>query len=165
MDGVEDYGYATNNAGWVKRDSPVLLWSPGSEMIATFQHDARGVGMMHMTTTNVGRPELASWRYPLPGDSLIFRISRVVIHLDGPRVVRLRMPPDPHRSSITDHVAGPGGVFLDVEWSADGSQLAFLSSSRDHKRAQLRVADPETAKCATCSRRPRRPSSSPAPAG
>ena len=143
-DGVEDYGYATNNAGWVRRDSPVLLWSPDSRMIATFQHDARGVGMMHMATTNVGHPELVSWRYPLPGDSLIFRISRVVIHLDGPRVVRLQMPPDPHRSSITDHVAGPGGIFLDVEWSRDGSQLAFVSSSRDHKHARLRVANPGT---------------------
>jgi len=149
-DGIEDFGYATNNAGWVKRDSPVLLWSPGSDMIATFQHDARGVGMMHMATTNVGHPELESWKYPLPGDSLIFRISRVVIHVGEPaagqphRVVRLALPPDPHRSSTTDHVAGRGGVFLDVEWSADGSQLAFLSNSRDHKHAQLRVADPHT---------------------
>ncbi len=149
-DGIEDFGYATNNAGWVKRDSPVLLWSPGSDMIATFQHDGRGVGMMHMATTNVGHPELESWKYPLPGDSLIFRISRVVIHLGEPgtgqphSVVRLQMPPDPHRSSTTDHVAGRGGAFLDVEWSADGSQLAFLSNSRDHKHAQLRVADPES---------------------
>ena len=143
-DGVEDHGYATNNAGWVKRDSPVLLWSPGSDMIATFQHDARGVGMMYMATTNVGHPRLSAWRYPLVGDSLIFRISRVVVHLDGPRVVRLRTPPDPHRSSTTDHVAGSGGVLLDVEWSDDGSQLAFLSNSRDHKHAALRVADPET---------------------
>ena len=143
-DGVTDYGYATNNAGWVKRDSPVLLWSPGSDMIATFQHDGRGVGEMYMATTAVGRPELAAWKYPLPGDSLIFRISRVVVHIDGPRVVRLQMPPDPHRSTVTDHVAGPGGVLLDAEWSPDGSQLAFVSSSRDHKRAQLRVADPET---------------------
>ncbi len=149
-DGIEDFGYATNNAGWVKRDSPVLLWSPGSDMIATFQHDGRGVGMMHMATTNVGHPELESWKYPLPGDSLIFRIDRVVIHLGEPgtgqphSVVHLQMPPDPHRSSTTDHVAGRGGAFLDVEWSADGSQLAFLSNSRDHKHAQLRVADPET---------------------
>ena len=149
-DGIEDFGYATNNAGWVKRDSPVLLWSPASDMIATFQHDARGVGMMHMTTTNVGHPELESWKYPLPGDSLIFRISRVVIHVGEPetgqhhRVVRLALPPDPHRSSTTDHVAGRGGAFLDVEWSPDGSQLAFLSNSRDHKHAQLRVADPHT---------------------
>lgn len=143
-DGVEDYGYATNNAGWVRRDSPVLRWSPGSDMIATFQHDGRGVGEMYMATTAVGRPELAVWKYPLPGDSLIFRISRVVIHVDGPRVVRLQMPPDPHRSTTTDHVAGPGGVFLDTEWSDDGSQLAFVSSSRDHKEARLRIADPRT---------------------
>jgi hypothetical protein len=29
-DGVQDFGYATNNAGWVKRDSPVLEWSADS---------------------------------------------------------------------------------------------------------------------------------------
>ncbi len=148
-DGVQDYGYATNNAGWIKRDSPVLLWSPGSDKIATFQHDARGVGEMYMATTAVGRPELSAWKYPLPGDSLIFRISRVVVHLNGPRgdgpaVVRLDMQPDPHRSSITDHVAGPGGALLDAEWSPDGSRLAFVSSSRDHKRAQLRIANAAT---------------------
>lgn len=144
-DGIRDFGYATNNAGWVKRDSPVLRWSPGSDKIATFQHDGKGVGEMYMATTKVGRPELAAWKYPLPGDSLIFRISRVVIHLDDePRVVRFQMPPDPHRSSTTDHVAGRGGVFLDTEFSDDGSRLAFLSNSRDHKRATLRVADVES---------------------
>ena len=155
-DGVQDYGYATNNAGWIRRESPVLLWSPDSRMIATFQHDGRGVGMMHMATTRVGHPELQSWRYPLPGDSVIFRIERVVIHVDeapdgsrrgadgGARVTRLQMPPDPHRSSVTDHVADPGGVFLDVEWSPDGAKLAFVSSSRDHKVATLRIANPQT---------------------
>ncbi len=29
-DGVKDFGYATNNAGWIKSDRPVLLWSPDS---------------------------------------------------------------------------------------------------------------------------------------
>ena len=38
-DGIEDFGYATDNAGWVKRDRPVVLWSPDSRKIATFQHD------------------------------------------------------------------------------------------------------------------------------
>jgi dipeptidyl aminopeptidase/acylaminoacyl peptidase len=143
-DGVEHYGYATNNAGWTQRESPVLLWSPDSKKIATFQHDARGVGEMYLTTTNVGHPKLKAWKYPLPGDSLIFRIERVVIHVDDQRVVRLQMPPDPHRSSTTDHIAGRGGKFLDVAWSADSEQLAFLSNSRDHKEATMRVADPET---------------------
>ncbi len=145
-DGVEDFGYATDNAGWTRSDRPVLLWSPDSKMIATFQHDARGVGDMYLVSTTVGHPELEAWKYPLPEDSVIFRIHRVVIHLEGPgapRVVRLDMPPDQHRSTITDHVVC-GGAFCDVEWAPDGSQLAFVSSSRDHKEAILRVADPRT---------------------
>ncbi len=143
-DGEERFGYATNNAGWVRSETPVVLWSPDSRRIATFQHDARGVGDMYMVSTNVGRPELEQWPYPLVGDSLIFRISRIVIDLDGPRVVRLDMPPDPHRSTTTDHVADWDGRFLDVQWSKDSAQLAFVSSSRDHKEATLRIADPET---------------------
>lgn len=144
QDGIEDFGYATNNAGWTKSNRPVLLWSPDSKKIATFQHDGRGVGEMYLVTTNVGHPKLEAWKYPLPGDSLIFRIHRVVIHLDGPKVVRLQMPPDPHRSSTTDHIAGRGGNFLDVEWSEDGNKVCFLSNSRDHKEAVLRIADAET---------------------
>ncbi|MCH8276854.1 MAG: DPP IV N-terminal domain-containing protein, partial [Bacteroidetes bacterium] len=144
FDGIEDFGYATNNAGWTKGPGPVVLWSPDSKKIATFQHDSRGTGEMYMVSTQSGHPELSQWKYPLPGDSLIFRISRVVIHLDGPRMVRLNMPPDPHRSSTDDHIAGRDGTFLDVRWSLDSNQLAFVSNSRDHKEAKLRTADPET---------------------
>nr|MBX2819573.1 S9 family peptidase [Rhodothermaceae bacterium] len=143
-DGIEDYGYATNNAGWIRGRDPVLLWSPDSKKIATFQHDGRGVGTMHMTSTEVGLPKLDSWKYPLPGDSVIFRISRVVIDVASGEMVRLNMPADPHRSTTTDHIAGRGGKFLDVRWSEDTSQLAFISSSRDHKVATLRIADTQS---------------------
>ncbi|HCC69770.1 MAG TPA: S9 family peptidase [Bacteroidales bacterium] len=143
-DGVKDFGYATNNAGWTRRETPVLLWSPDSRMIATFQHDGRGVGEMYLATTNVGHPQPEIWKYPLPEDSVIFRIHRVVIHLDNQKVVRLKMNPDQHRSTITDHIATRGGQFADVEWSSDGSMLAFVSTSRDHKNEVLRVADTYT---------------------
>ena len=143
-DGTEEYGYATNNAGWIKSDTPVLLWSPDSKKIATFQHDGRGVGNMHLVSTNVGRPNLESWKYPLPGDSVIFRVSRVVIDVAQNEMVRLDMAPDPHRSTTTDHIAGRGGKLLDARWQEDGKRLAFISSSRDHKRATLRIADAET---------------------
>lgn len=143
-DGREELGYATNNAGWTRRKSPVLKWSPDSKMIATFRHDSRGVGNMYLATTNVGHPEPEIWKYPLPGDSVIFRIERVVIHVDIPKVVDLDMEADPHRSTITDHIATRGGEFADVEWSKDGSMLAFVSTSRDHKHEVLRVADPYT---------------------
>ncbi|MGH7502668.1 MAG: DPP IV N-terminal domain-containing protein [Longimicrobiales bacterium] len=142
-DGVEDFGYATNNAGWTKGPNPVLVWSPDSKKIATFQHDARGTGMMYLVTTGVGHPELEAWKYPLPGDSLIFTIQRVVIDVETRKVVRFQMPPDPHRSTFCDHVYC-GGRWADVQWYGDGSHVAFVSSSRDHKTANLRVADAAT---------------------
>jgi len=145
FDGEQDYGYATNNAGWLRDEGPVLLWSPDSSKIATFRHDGRNVGEMHLWTTKVGHSELDEWKYPLPGDDYIFMIERLVIHLEPePRIVRLNMPPDPHRSTTSDHIAGRGGVFLDVEWSDDSETLSFVSSSRDHKVAQLQIADPQS---------------------
>ena len=144
-DGEEHFGYAINNAGWVKRDSPVVLWSPDSKRISTFKQDARGVGEMYLASTKVGHPELEAWKYPLPGDSVIFRLNRVVINLEpSPQVVPLQKSPDPQRSTITDHVADWSGKFLDNEWSADGSTLAFVSVSRDHQDAELFVANPNT---------------------
>jgi dipeptidyl aminopeptidase/acylaminoacyl peptidase len=143
-DGVKDFGYATNNAGWTKSTRPVLLWSPDSKKIATFQHDGRGIGEMYLVTTKVGHPKLEAWKYPLPEDKEIFRVHRVVIHIDGPRVVRLQMPPDQHRSTVTDHIALRTGELADAEWSPDSAQLAFVSVSRDHKHVVLRTADPES---------------------
>jgi len=142
-DGVKDFGYATDNAGWTMSDRPVLLWSPDSRKIATFQQDQRNVGEMYLVDTRAGHPQLRAWKYPLPGDSAVAMIHRVVIDLDGPVVVRLAMPPDQHRSTICDHVAC-GGTWADVQWSPDAGQLAFVSTSRDHKREWLRVADAGT---------------------
>lgn len=144
-DGVEDFGYATDNAGWTHSNRAILLWSPDSRKIATFQQDQRNVGEMHLVRTKVGHPELMSWKYPMPGDSVVPMIHRVVIDMSGgsPRVVRFQMPPDEHRSSVCDHIAC-GGSFADVEWFPDASKLAFVSNSRDHKVATLRVADAST---------------------
>jgi len=141
FDGKEDYGYATNNAGWTKSKGPVLKWSPKSDKIATFRQDARGVGEMYLTTTNVGHPKLQAWKYALPGDDKIFEIERIIIDIKSNRIVRLNMKNDFQRSTTTDHIAGRGGEFLDTQWNEDGSKLAFISSSRDHKEAHLQVAD------------------------
>jgi len=143
-DGVRDFGYATDNAGWVRSDRAIVTWSPDSRMIASYQQDERTVGEMYLVQARSGsRPVLEQWRYPLVGDSVIQMIHRVVIHLDGPRVVRLDLPPDAHRSSVCDHIVC-GGRWADVEWSPDGARLFFLSTARDHRREWLRVADPRT---------------------
>ena len=142
-DGIEDYGYATNNAGWVKSDDPVLSWSPDSRKIATFQHDQRGTSMMYLATTNPGAPKLEAWHYPLPGDSVIFRIRRVFIDVANPRVIPFQMPVDQHRSTICDHISC-NGDYTDTEWYPDASQMAFVSVSRDHKVATFKIANANT---------------------
>src|SRR5256884_9672261 len=140
-DGVKDFGYATDNAGWIHSDRPVLLWSPDSKKIATFQQDQRGVGEMYLVETKVGHPTLQAWKYPLPGDEVVTMIQRVIIEVDGPRVIRLKLPPDQHRSTLCDDLQCRGGEWADVEWTSDANQLAFVSTSRDHTYEQLRIAD------------------------
>ena len=144
FDGEKNYGYATNNAGWIKTDGPVLKWNLSSDKIATFRQDARGVGEMYLTTTNVGHPKLQAWKYALPGDEKIFEIERLIIDLKTNDIIRLKMKNDFQRSTTTDHIAGRGGELLDTQWSKDGSKLAFISSSRDHKIANLKIADAKT---------------------
>ncbi len=142
-DGATDYGYATDNAGWTHSDRAILVWSPDSTKIATFQQDQRKTGTMTLVKTTVGHPEVETWKYPLVGDKDITMIERVVIDVPAKRVVRLKMPPDQHRSTQCDDVSCFGG-WEDVQWSADGESLAFASSSRDHKDVWLRIADPDT---------------------
>lgn len=143
-DGVKDFGYATDNAGWAKSDRPIVVWSPDSKKIATFQQDQRGVGEMYLVNTQVGHPQLQAWKYPLPGDDTVAMLHRVIIDTTAPNIVRLRMAPDQHRSTLCDNLACRGGDWGDVQWAPDASSLAFVSTSRDHRRTQLRVADPTT---------------------
>ncbi len=140
-DGVKDYGYATDNAGWTDSNRAILVWSPDSKKIATFQQDQRKVGDMYLVNTQVGHPTLRQWKYPLPGDTDVAMIERVIISVEDRKIVRLQMPPDQHRSTLCDHVACRGGEWADVEWFPDSKSLAFVSTSRDHKDEKLRIAD------------------------
>jgi dipeptidyl-peptidase-4 len=138
-DGVKDFGYATDNAGWVHSDRPILRWSPDSRMIATAQQDERHVGEMYLVPTVVGHPTLSAWKYPLVGDSVLAMLQHVVIDVDAGTVVRLQLPPQYHRGTISDDISPD-----DYSWSPDASQLALATTSRDHKQSVLRLADTRT---------------------
>ena len=145
FDGVADYGYATDNAGWKHTDNAILVWSPGSDKIATFQQDQRKTRTMTLVATNVGAPAVEQWKYPFAGDEHVTMIERVIIDLtgDSPKVVRLKMPPDQHRSTCSDDLMCSDG-WEDVQWAKDGKTLAFVSTDRGHKSARLRVAEAAT---------------------
>ncbi|NNE16162.1 MAG: S9 family peptidase, partial [Saprospiraceae bacterium] len=143
FDGIENFGYATDNAGWRKSERPILLWSPDSKKIATFQQDQRHVSDMYMVNTQVGAPKLSAWKYPLPEDDDIIRIHRVIIDVPSKDIIRLQMDPDPRRGTLCDDISCDG-AFDDNYWNDDATKLVFVSTSRDHKIAQLRIADART---------------------
>ncbi len=142
-DGSKDFGYATDNAGWKSSERPVLKWSPDSKKIATFKQDQRKLTDMYLVSTNVGNPTLRAWKYPLPGDKEVAMIHRVVIDVDAVKVINIQVPADPHRSTLGDDISS-NGTLNDIDWKEDGSQLAFVSTSRDHKQAKFRIADAAT---------------------
>jgi dipeptidyl-peptidase-4 len=142
-DGVKDFGYATDNAGWAHSDHAIVVWSPDSKMLATFQQDQRRTGEMYTVTSRIGHPHLETWKYPLVGDKDVTMIERVIIDVDTAKVTRLKMPPDQHRSTLCDNLVCRG-PWEDVQWAADGKTLAFVSTSRDHKVENFRIADVST---------------------
>lgn len=143
-DGVKDFGYATDNAGWKRSSRPILSWSPDSKKIATFQQDQRHVSSMYLVKTKSGAPELTEWKYPLPGDKDIIRIHRLIIDITGdPKIVRLKMKDDARRGTLCDDISCEGG-FDDISWSDDSQELVFVSTSRDHKEEHVRIADCQT---------------------
>ena len=146
-DGVKDYGYATQNAGWVHGDGAVVRWSPDSRMIATYRQDQRQVGDMYTVDTRVGHPKLAAWKYPLPGDKHVFMIEPVVIDVATKKTVRLKMAPEQRLSSLCDQLACDGDKpyrWDDVKWAPDGKTLALVSTSRDRQHEWFRIANAET---------------------
>ena len=114
-----------------------MLWSPDSKKVATFQQDERTVGEMYLVETKAGHPVLKAWKYPLPGDDAVAMLHRVVDRRGqrrrGPLRDAARLPPRDARRRRGGAATGAG--------APTASRLAFVSTSRDHKTATVRVAD------------------------
>ena len=144
-DGVKDFGYATDNAGWLQSDRPILNWSPDSTKIATYQQDQRKVGEMYLVSTEVGHSVLKAWKGSLPGDAHVFLIEPVVIVVATHKVVRVRLPPQQRLSSLCDDVScKSGGHWDDAQWASDGKTLALVTTSRDRRHEWFRIVDAGT---------------------
>ena len=143
-DGVTNFGYATDNAGWQRSDSAIVVWSPDSKKIATFRQDQRKVGNMYLVPVTNGHPDLVTWKYPLVGDVNVPMIERIIIDVAERKVIRLKTPADYHRSTVCDDISCTDKNWDDVQWGDDSKTLAFVSTSRDHKQEWLRVADAST---------------------
>ena len=148
-DGVKDYGYATDNAGWKQSDRPILAWSPDSKKIATFRQDQRKTGEMYLVPVTNSHPELKAWKYPLVGDPDVTMIERVIIEVDGPKVIRLENAARPapvhavrrrglQRDGLGRCAMEPGRRRSRVRLNLAGSQagVAARGRGRDGQRAR-----------------------------
>lgn len=142
-EGEEYYGFAINNQGWNRSDTPIIKWSPDSKKISTFRLDERGVEKMTLWRTVEGRPEADIWPYALPGDEVVPMLERVVIDVENQSKTWLDVEPAHQRTSNCCGLTR-GQNWADNEWNEDGSRLAFVSTSRDYKDVTLYVADPES---------------------
>ena len=145
-DGVKDFGYATDNAGWTRSDRPILRWSPDSKKIATFQQDQRGVGEMYLVEHD-GRPSdaaglevSAARRQRRHDDPARRHRRRHAARWSGCSCRRTSIAP---RCATTSPAAATWG---DVQWSPDGS----------HRRVRLDVARSQARTAARRRRRDRR---------
>jgi dipeptidyl-peptidase 4 len=142
-DGEEHYGYATDSEGWRRSARPAVSWSPDSRRIFTHRLDERGVGEMVLWRTTEGRPEPYVYKYAIPGDEVVPMYEWVIVDVPARTVTPVQAAPDHQRTSSCCGMLR-GDAIGDVEWSADGTRLALVSTSRDYTTVALRLIDPAT---------------------
>ena len=148
-DGVKDYGYATDNAGWTQSDHPILVWSPDSKKIATFQQDQRKDGEMYLVSTNNGHPTLKDLevstrrRQGCHHDRARDHRSKRCGHSKG-HSAEAAARSAPLYPCVTTSAAAGAAAGTMSNGAKTAKHLAFVSTSRDHKQEWLRVADAAT---------------------
>jgi dipeptidyl aminopeptidase/acylaminoacyl peptidase len=151
QDGTPDYGYATNdfccNQVTAPRQHrgrrPILVWSPDSRRIATLRYDQRNVKELHLLETAKGRPILHSYRYALPGDSIIPRYDLYLLDVASRAKVRVEVPPI---EMVNTSCCGPlaDTVWKDVRWGSGSDEVFFTRGRRDFKQLELLAANATT---------------------
>lgn len=150
-DGSPDWGYGLNNIGCCqqvtnKRNKaelrPFVLWSPDSKRLVTHKWDQRNVRLMHLLETKNPGPILHSYRYALPGDSVIPTWELYVIDVAARQPVKVNRGPTDAINTSCCWLASDT-VWKDVRW-AGNDQVMFTAGKRSFDELELVVADART---------------------
>ena len=153
-DGVLDFGYGTpigccdqvTSVRQKREKRPVIVWSADAKKIATYRADERNVKPLYLLETATGRPVLHTYRYALPGDSVIPRIDVHVFDVEsGQHVMSDRGPQDVVNTSCcwlqTDT------LWKDGRWgSGSTDEFFYTQGQRDFKKFELIAVDTKTGK-------------------
>jgi len=147
-DGTADWGYGLASIGCCGQVTsarnraelrPYILWSPDSRRVVTHRWDQRNVRLMHLLETKNPGPVLHSYRYALPGDSVIPRYDLHVLDVEARTSVKVNVPTmDAGNTSCC--WLGTDTVWKDVRWVSN-DQVAFTAGKRGFRELALVVAD------------------------
>ena len=152
-DGTPEYGYGVANVGCCQQVTnvrnktelrPFVLWSPDSKRLAVQRLDLRGVRQMALLETKNPGPILHTYRYALPGDSVIPKVDLFVFDVAARAARRIELPPQDVVNTTCCWLA-TDTIWKDVRWSPGGSdQLFFTAGTRGFHTLTLYVADAAT---------------------
>jgi len=151
-DGTADWGYGLANIGCCGQVTsvrnkaelrPLALWSPDSKRLVTTKWDQRNVRLMHLLETKNPGPILHSYRYALPGDSVIPRYDLHVFDVASGRGTKVNVPPlDAVNTSCCWLTTDT--TWKDVRWGNGSETLYFTAGKRGFRELTLIAADPAT---------------------
>jgi dipeptidyl aminopeptidase/acylaminoacyl peptidase len=148
-DGITDWAYAVNrspccltvtNARNKTELRPVILWSPDSKRIATHKFDERNVRNMYLLETKNPGPILHTYRYALPGDSVIPKYDLWVFDVASKKGTRVNRPPQEAVNTSCCWLS-TDTIWKDVRWGTSSDQLYFTYGKRGFHELELVEAD------------------------
>ena len=117
---------------------PDAIWSPDSKRLLTQRLDERGVGEMYLLESARAdgsyRPKLWSYRYPVPGDSVVPRATLLLVDVE-------RRAVSPVRTEPLDVLYASPIALNQVWWDSTGSTVYALRRERGMRAYQVMAID------------------------
>ena len=151
-DGTPDYGYALASIGCCQQVTaarnktelrPYVLWSADSKRLITHKWDQRNVRQMHLMEVKNPAPVLHTYRYALPGDSVIPKFEYYTFDIASRKGTRVDVGPLEPVNTTCCWMA-TDTIWKDVRWSNGSDELVFTVGKRGYRELTLMTANAGT---------------------
>ncbi|MEO7966868.1 MAG: DPP IV N-terminal domain-containing protein, partial [Gemmatimonadaceae bacterium] len=151
-DGTPDYGYGLSNIGCCQQVTnvrskteirPYVLWSADSKRFITHKWDQRNVRQMYLLETKNPGPILHSYRYALPGDSVIPKFDYYAFDLAARKATKVDVGPIDAVNTSCCWLSSDT-TWKDVRWSNGSDEFLFTVGKRGFHELTLMVANAST---------------------
>ncbi|MFP8489936.1 DPP IV N-terminal domain-containing protein [Gracilimonas sp. Q87] len=141
-DGERWYSFQANDADTSsnKRLAPNANWFNDSKKLYTKRTDSRKIKDMWIVNTLKQRPELMTYKQPMPGDKDIYQDEAWVFDVNSKKAVKLDTDTDEWDDQALGILLTGGGFYK----SDDSDYLYILRHNREWNKLEILKADTET---------------------